>query len=105
FDVNPVYTFRNFPGPMEKLGRQICGFAVEINDVGNEMSLLQQIRAARKIRPPGLCLFRPGFITCEPLTEWTERESGFAIEKRLMYRGVNHKTIKAVRHFLIGGWL
>lgn len=58
--------------------------AVEVDDVGVEASLLQQIRASREVRDPRLCLLGPRLVAVEPLTERSEGEAGLFVEQGLM---------------------
>src|SRR5581483_3886274 len=67
----------------EKVG-QVCVFSVVVNNIGNELPLLQQIRTSREIRYPRLRFLSPGRIPVEPLPEWPERESWLPIEQRLV---------------------
>ena len=101
-DVIEVVAFWNLRGLGQEQRREIGVFAVEVHDVGDEVSLLQQVATAREIGNPGLRLLCPGFIACEPLAKWSERQAGLAVEQRLMHRCMNYKTVQTIHHFFVG---
>src|SRR5580692_7040315 len=85
--------------------RHVGVLAVEVSDIGDELTLLQEIAATGEIAYPGRGLLRPGFITRKPLPEGPQREARRLVDERLMDGGVNDETIEAHGQFLIGGWL
>ena len=65
---------------------QVRVLAVEVQDVGSEVALLQQIGAARQVVHPRPGLLRPGFIAGEPLPEGAKAQSRSLADQRLMHR-------------------
>src|SRR6476661_5099439 len=82
--------------------RDVIVFAIEIDEVGSEMSLLQHVGTAGKIVDPCTCLFRPGFIAREPLTKRPKPKPGCLADERLVNRTMDDKAIDAFCQFLIG---
>src|ERR1700730_4198050 len=84
-----------------KDGCHIAVLSVEVSNIGNESSLLQQVRIASEIGDPRLRLFRPGLITIEPLAERPQSQSRSLADQRLMHRRVNHKAVQTNRQLLV----
>src|SRR5689334_9417060 len=79
-DVIEVVAARNIGTlSLEERGK-VEILTIEVDDVGVKASLLQQVRTSREIRNPRLCLFGPGFVTVEPLTEGSEGESRLLVD-------------------------
>ena len=82
-------------------------FAVEVDEVGAEMALLQKVAGAGEIVDPCARLFRPGLVAVEPLSEGPQRQAGrlAGIDQRLMCRLVNDEAVDAVEELLVGSGL
>ena len=96
-------------GHVGRLVGEDCGevgvFAVEVDEVGAEVSLLEQEAGAREVVDPGTGLFGPGFVAIEPLAEGSEGQSGRLANQRLVGRLVNDEAVDAVEELLVGGGL
>src|ERR1039458_3050836 len=98
-DVVEAITCRNIGRLVDENRSEVGVFAVEVDQVRTEMTLLQQEAGACKIVDPWTGLFRPCFVAIKPLPARSERHSWRLVDQRLMSRLVNDKAIDAVNEF------
>ena len=84
---------------------EIGVLTVEVEQVGGEAALLEQVRGCgrgSRSRERRLC---PGFVAVEPLAERAEGEAGRLANQRLVRGFVNDEAVDAVEELLVGGGL
>ena len=82
--------------------RYVCILSVEPGEIGDKSALLQEIAGTAQIGDPGVRLFRPRFLSREPLTKRTQSKSRARILERLMNGSMDHETIDAIDHHPVG---
>ena len=79
-DVVEAVAGRNIGRAVLEDRREVRVFAVEVEQVGAEVALLQQIAGAREVVDPRAGLLGPGLVAVEPLAERPERHArGFVL--------------------------
>src|SRR6185312_7826069 len=86
-------------------GSEVGVFAIEVDQVCAELTLLQHVAGACEVVDPHTGFIGPGFVAIEPLSEGAEGHARSLADERLVSRLVNDETINAVEELLIGGWL
>src|SRR5437016_10268286 len=81
-DVVEIITRGNLRGTLREQSREVGVFAVEIDNVRIEASLLQEIGVTSQIGDPRVSLLGPGLVTGEPLSIGAEGETGLSVQQR-----------------------
>src|ERR1700677_4249754 len=104
YEIKPVSVRRVFnPFPTEDC-RQWTLLAVEIRDVSGVMSLLQHVRAARKISDPRPSLSSPRVIAIKPEPIRAQRQPRRHIRHGLMRGLMNLEAVHTLRKLQVGNF-